>query len=1196
MIWNIFFNIIYYTLTYGIFLYSLLLSISFIFLGLFSIGETKDYLHKNQFTDYRLLASSEHVPSVSILAPAYNEGKTIVENVKSLLAIFYTNLEIIVINDGSKDDSLNKLIKEYDLVLADIFVDSIIPTKEIKGIYKSRKKIYKKLIVIDKENGGKADALNAGINISSKKYFICIDVDSILEQDALLKMVKPFMEQTNKRVIATGGVIRVANSCDVEQGKILKVHLAKEYLPRMQILEYIRAFILGRMAWSRLNGLLIISGAFGAFDKEIAIAVGGYNTNTVGEDMELVVHMRRYMEEQKLDYIIRYIPDPLCWTEVPNNYAILERQRNRWFRGTFQTLKIHRVMFFNPKYRILGLVSYPYWFIFELCAPIIEFFGFFAFICFAVTGYIDWSFFFVFFFFIICFAYLYSLFAILMEVYSFNQYKRRVDIFRLLLTALSEPFYFHPFIVWSGIRGLLKLIIKENNWGEMTRQGFSKGPKKTKPSIKLSLAKISTNQPLRVPVKKREIDKSEWFFAAKVLPVINKLFSFISEILISYLPLALVFGILILVARSFEFVADYFKHGAIASFPSVLLIAISKDFLYWITALVFLFPIYFIVNLIHKKTAQILFIILSISLLLLQVSLSQYFLTTLVPLGSDLWGYSLADIKQTVGAAGGIPILLILTILFLILIAIDLFVRLPKKMHLNEITIFVFIFILGAVFITPTAKSISKWMPGQEYANNLSLNKSFYFLNASIDHFLPSTNETDIYADNYLGGFKKADLAEQKIEDFSYVDEKNYPFLHSIDSTKDVLSPFFNKTNKAPNIVIILVEGLGRAFTNSGAYLGNFTPNVDSLSLKSLYWENFLSEGGRTFAALPSILSSMTFAKNGFNELGENMPKHFSLINLLQKNGYHTSFYYGGDSHFDNMNIFLNKNGINAINDGSSFPAGVIKMPESSSGFSWGFGDKQLFDHYLNTNNDSTKPSMSLILTVSTHSPFKINDQDKYLKRFEERMNELHFNDALKNEYRNYSYQYASILYTDEKIGEFIRSYQKRPDFKNTVFLITGDHRMPEIPMSTKIDRYHVPLLIYSPLLKRTAKFSSISTHFDITPSLLAWLKHSYHMQVPNMASWMGSGLDTSRSFRNTHAYPLMQTKTEIIDYIQGDWLINSNILYHIGNKMELTQEDNPTKANELRANFDRYKSKNNMFINNLKILPDSLLMRYLPK
>jgi cellulose synthase/poly-beta-1,6-N-acetylglucosamine synthase-like glycosyltransferase/phosphoglycerol transferase MdoB-like AlkP superfamily enzyme len=1194
MIWKLFFDILYYTLTYGIFLYSLLLSISFIFLGLYSIGETKDYLHKNKFTDYRLLASSEHVPSVSMLAPAYNEGKTIVENVRSLLAIFYTNLEIIVINDGSKDDSLEKLIKEFDLVRTDHFVDYSITTKEIKGIYKSRKKIYKKLIVIDKENGGKADALNAGINISSKSYFICIDVDCILEQDALLKMVKPFMEQTNKRVIATGGVIRVANSCEVEQGKIIKVRLAKDYLPRMQILEYIRAFILGRMAWSRLNGLLIISGAFGAFDKEIAIAAGGYNPQTVGEDMELVVRMRRYMEEQKLDYVIRYIPDPLCWTEVPNNYAILERQRNRWFRGTFQTLKIHRIMFFNPRYRILGMVSYPYWFIFELCAPIIEFFGFFAFICFAITGYIDWSFFFVFFFFIICFAYLYSLFAILMEVYSFNQYKRRVDIFRLLLTALSEPFYFHPFIVWSGIRGLVNLIVKENAWGEMTRQGFSKGTKKSQNKSSASLARRSQNSLVKSPLRKREADKSEWIFADKILPVINKIISFISDSIRSYLPLALVFGLLILSARFFEFIADYFKHGAIASFPSVFLIAISKDFLYWIITIAVLLPVFMLVYLIHKKTAQIIFIFLSIALLLVQVSLSQYFLTTLVPLGSDLWGYSTADIKQTLGAAGGVPTALIFAVIVLLIIAIGLFVWLPKKLKMNETTVFVFVFILGAIFITPIARSITKWMPGQEYANNLTLNKSYYFFNASIDHFLPATNETDIYADSYQGGFQKANSTEQKLESFSYVDEKNFPFLHNIDSAKDVLSPFFNKSTKAPNIVIILVEGLGRAFTNNGAYLGNFTPSVDSLASKSLYWENFLSEGGRTFAALPSILSSITFAKNGFNELGENMPKHFSLLNLLQQNGYKTSFYYGGDAHFDNMNIFLTKNGIYAIRDGATFPAGVAKMPQSASGFSWGYGDKQLFDHYLNTNTDTSKPSMSLILTVSTHSPFKINDQEKYLQRFEERMTELHFNESLKKEYRNYSYQYASILYTDEKIGEFIRSYQKRPDYNNTVFLITGDHRMPEIPMSSKIDRYHVPLLIYSPLLKRTAKFSSVSTHFDITPSLLAWLKHSYQMQVPEMASWMGGGLDTSRTFRNTHAYPLMQTKTEIIDFVQGNWLVNSNTLFRINEKMELTQEDNPAKANELKANFDRYKFKNNQFISNLKILPDSLLLRYL--
>ncbi len=1193
MIWKIVFDIFYYVLTYGIFLYSLLLLVSYVFLGLFSIGETRNYLRRNKFTDYRLLATSEQVPSVSILAPAYNEGKTIVENVKSLLSIFYTKLEVIVINDGSKDDCLEKLIKAYDLVKTDAFVDSAIPTKEIRGVYKSKKTIYKKLIVVDKVNGGKADALNVGINISSNDYLVCIDVDCILEQDALLKMVKPFMQQTEKRVIATGGVIRVANSCDVEQGKLVKVRLAKDYLPRMQILEYIRAFILGRMAWSRLNGLMLISGAFGAFDKEIAIAAGGYNHNTVGEDMELVVRMRRYMEEKKEDYMVTYIPDPLCWTEVPNDYSILGRQRNRWIRGTYETLKMHSVMFFNPKYRLLGLLSYPYWFLFELCAPIIEFFGFFIFILLALTGYMDWTFFFVFFLFIISFGYLYSLFAILMEVYSFNQYRRRVDVFRLMITGLSEPFYFHPFVVWSGIKGLLDIIKKKKGWGEMTRQGFAKKPP-TAPVIQPKQTTNATTQ--QVLVQPEEIDEDNWIVERKILPKLSRFSNFFSKMLESFIPLAITLAILFIASRCFEITFNIIKHGNTQSSLKILPIAFSKDLLYWTFVTLCAFPVYWLLYLIHKKTADIVFIVLSILLLLIQLSLSQYFVSTLVPLGSDLWGYSIADIKQTVGASGGLPTILIVAIVLFISIAISGFIWLPKKLKLNVSTNIVFAFLFGCLFFTSISAKISNWLPGQEFSNNLCLNKSHYFFTASIKHFFPANAESDLYAANYLGGFQTASDSGTELATHKYVDETNYPFLHRTDSTAaDVLSPFFNKTTKAPNIVIILVEGLGRAFTNEGAYLGNFTPNIDSIAAKSLYWENFLSEGGRTFAALPSILSSMTFAKNGFNELGDAMPQHFSLVNLLQHNGYKTSFYYGGDAQFDKMSLFLTKNSINAIMDEKSFPAGVIKMPQTN-GFTWGYGDQELFQHFLETTTDTSKPNLSVILTVSTHNPFKINEQEKYLQRFEARMDELKFSESIKTQYRFYSYQYASILYTDEKIGNFIRAYQLRPDFKNTVFLITGDHRMPEIPMSTKIDRYHVPLLIYSPLLNRTAKFSSISTHFDIAPSLVSWLKNSYQMQFPQLVSWMGTGLDTSRNFRNVHAYPLMQTKTDIIDFVQGEWMINSNVLYRINNKMELTQEDNPQKSIELSTNFERYKSKNNQFISNLKLLPDTVLQHYFAK
>lgn len=465
-------------LTYGIFLYAVVLLLSYILIGLFSIGETRKYIHKNSFTDYRLLASSPHAPSVSILAPAYNEGATIIENVRSLLSLYYSNLEVLIINDGSKDDSLQKLIDGYQLEKVDYHVQYKIPTKEVRGIYKSRNPAYKKLVVIDKVNGGKADALNVGINVSANDYIVCIDVDCILEQDSVLKMIKPFLEETDSKVIASGGVVRIANSCEIEDGRLIKVHLPDNYWARMQSLEYIRAFILGRMAWARLNGLLLISGAFGAFDKQIAINAGGYNHKTVGEDMELVVRMRRYMEERNEPYKVTYIPDPLCWTEAPTTKKILGRQRNRWTRGTIETLKFHKVMFFNPKYRLLGLLSYPYWFFFEMLAPIIEFFGMIVFALMVVFGLINWQLFIALLVFIISFGYLYSAFAAYMEVTTYNMYRRRTDMMKLLVTALTEPFYFHPFVVWAAIKGYVDIIRKKNSWGEMTRQGFGPTPGK----------------------------------------------------------------------------------------------------------------------------------------------------------------------------------------------------------------------------------------------------------------------------------------------------------------------------------------------------------------------------------------------------------------------------------------------------------------------------------------------------------------------------------------------------------------------------------------------------------------------------------------------------------------------------------------------------------------------------------------------
>jgi hypothetical protein len=288
-------------------------------------------------------------------------------------------------------------------------------------------------------------------------------------------MVKPFMEQTESdKVIAVGGVVRIANSCEVNEGKIIRVNLPDQILPRIQVLEYIRALVLGIMAWSRLNGLILISGAFGMFDKKIAIDCGGYNHRTVGEDMELVIRMRRYMEERKKKYRVVYLPDPLCWTEAPSSLKILSKQRNRWTRGTAETLWIHRKLIFNPRYHFLGMISMPFWFLFEWLAPIVEMTAFLYLIMMAFLGILNLELFITLFCLIYVFAIMYSTAAILFEELSFHQYKRKRDIFRLLGTAFIEPLIIHPLTVYYAIRGNLDLMTGVKNWGEMTRAGFAR--------------------------------------------------------------------------------------------------------------------------------------------------------------------------------------------------------------------------------------------------------------------------------------------------------------------------------------------------------------------------------------------------------------------------------------------------------------------------------------------------------------------------------------------------------------------------------------------------------------------------------------------------------------------------------------------------------------------------------------------------
>jgi cellulose synthase/poly-beta-1,6-N-acetylglucosamine synthase-like glycosyltransferase len=419
---------------------------------------------------YQDILQVSYTKPVSILVPAYNELAGIYGSVRSLLSIEYPEYEVIVINDGSNDATLEKLISRFQMVEINKVVQLKITTKPIKAIYQS--KVYGNLFVIDKENGGKADALNAGINASNYPYFCSLDGDSILERDAFLKVMKPIIDSDGD-VIGSGGSIRIANGCEIENGELVKIGLSTKPIVIMQVIEYLRAFLMGRVGMSKHNLLLIVSGAFGVFSKKWVVEAGGYNHKTVGEDMELVVRLHRLIKERKEKKRIVYVADPVCWTEAPESTKFLRRQRTRWQRGLFESLWIHKRLFFNPKYGSIGFISMPYFLFVEFLGPVIELFGFFIIISSLFLGgiYIE----FAILLFIISFLYgsLFSMMAVLLEEWSLRKFPKVMDIIRLFFFSFTESLWYRPLTVLWRCEGIWQTIRRKNGWGEMVRKGVS---------------------------------------------------------------------------------------------------------------------------------------------------------------------------------------------------------------------------------------------------------------------------------------------------------------------------------------------------------------------------------------------------------------------------------------------------------------------------------------------------------------------------------------------------------------------------------------------------------------------------------------------------------------------------------------------------------------------------------------------------
>jgi uncharacterized sulfatase len=361
-----------------------------------------------------------------------------------------------------------------------------------------------------------------------------------------------------------------------------------------------------------------------------------------------------------------------------------------------------------------------------------------------------------------------------------------------------------------------------------------------------------------------------------------------------------------------------------------------------------------------------------------------------------------------------------------------------------------------------------------------------------------------------------------------------------------------------------------------------------------LYWDNFLSAQGRTFAVLPSILGSLPFAEQGFNQLGEGMPKQLSILRVLKKSGYRTSFMAGANLQFDKQDVFLKNQGIDELIGEQHFSAKYVKMASTSAGDSWGYPDRELYRRaFDNTVFSQKSPFLAYLQTISMHTPYRVPNQQAYVHLMEQRLKKLGISEAKKAEYRQYAQVYSTILYADEALADFFAAAKKTAWYAHTIFIITGDHRLPEIPLRTKIDRYHVPFMIYSPLLKKSARIASISSHFDIAPSLLAFLASNYGVKRPEVATWLGEGLDTVKTFRNVHQYPLKQVKSELRNYIAGLFFIDGEQLFKIAPNMDIEPMNNTAKQKELADGLKAYKQRNELFMKTKQLVPESELTKF---
>lgn len=562
-------------------------------------------------------------------------------------------------------------------------------------------------------------------------------------------------------------------------------------------------------------------------------------------------------------------------------------------------------------------------------------------------------------------------------------------------------------------------------------------------------------------------------------------------------------------------------------------------------------PVYYFISLKRERLSLIIIRIIFVLLVLIEFSLTRYSLTTLLNLGADLLGYSLDDIFLTVTSSESTSFL-----------------------YFIPFVIFPVLFLTSTFFLRK-----SRYF---KYAGRLFLSITFLILilKFAVSNFSDEQYQNKMY-------YFTADVIKFKIEK-SQLNARQigseYPLLKPSKETKDVLGSFFEIGDSKPNIVILLIEGLGSEFVGDKYYSG-FTPYLNSLIPKSLFWENFICNTGRTFGALPSLTGSLPFGDKGFLEI-DNTPTHLSLFSILKKNGYTTSFFSGDQSSFDKKINYLEYNQVDNIIDENKYDDSYQKANNGPAGFSWGYSDAEIFKKTLAVLDQFKQPRFDLITTQTMHEPFDFPEKEKYLAKIDSLLKSNVKLKATKKQIESYKEIFASILYADESIKMFMESYKQRPEYNNTIFFISGDHRLIPIVQKDKLCRFNVPFFIYSPMLNQTKKMKSVSSHFDFAPTLLAFLSKNYQIQLPKETAWLGAEIDTAKNFRNVHKIPLMRYKGSINDYIYKDYLLSDGVLYQINKSFNTKKVKDQKMYEEITTSFKAFKNLNAYVTNNDKIYP----------